>query len=114
MKLTDDTDGAVVSMVTVNPDDVDVTVESDRIAVDCAVITLSPAVSTPVVHSHSPVVELAGHVLPVSAPSANSCTVEPTGAEPVNVRVVDDVIASVFTPVFVESLRTGVETSGTA
>jgi hypothetical protein len=61
-----------VSILTVNPDDVDVTVESDKIVVDCAVITLSPDVSTPVVHSHAPVEVSAGHVLPVATPSANS------------------------------------------
>jgi hypothetical protein len=85
----------VVSTVTVSPVDVDVTVELERYVVDSAVTTLSPAVNTSVSHDHSPVVAFAVHVLPEATPSTSSCTVEPTGAEPVNVSVVADVMLSV-------------------
>ena len=112
--LTDETVGAVVSMVTVRLEDVDVTVESDRNIVDSAVTTLSPAVSTPVSHDHAPVVALAVQELPDDTPSTNSCTVDPTGAAPVNVRVVADVMLSVLTPVSSAASRSGVEMSGTA
>jgi hypothetical protein len=107
--------GAVVSTVTVRLEDVDVTVESDSTVVDIAVIALSPAVSTPVSHVHAPVVELAVQVLPVATPSAYNCTVEPTGAEPVNVSVVKEVILSVDEiPESSAVSRTGVEILGNA
>ena len=107
--------GAVVSTVTVRLEDVDVTVESDSTVVDIAVIALSPAVRTPVSHVHAPVVELAVQVLPVATPSAYNCTVEPTGAEPVNVSVVADVTVSVEElPKSSVASRSGVETLGTA
>jgi hypothetical protein len=110
-----DTVGAVVSTVTVRLEDVDVTVESDSTVVDIAVIALSPAVSTPVSHVHAPVVELAVQVLPVATPSAYNCTVEPTGAEPVNVSVVKEVILSVDEiPESSAVSRTGVEILGNA
>ena len=63
-----DTVGAVVSTVTVRPDDVDVTVEPLSTNVETAVITLSPLVSTPVLHDQMPVVEFAVHVLPEATP----------------------------------------------
>jgi hypothetical protein len=110
-----DTVGAVVSTVTVRLEDVDVTVESDSTVVDIAVIALSPAVSTPVSHVHAPVVELDVQVLPVATPSAYNCTVEPTGAEPVNVSVVKEVILSVDEiPESSAVSRTGVEILGNA
>ena len=87
--------GTVVSIVTVSPDDVDVTVESVSTVVETAVTTLSPAVSTPVSHDQTPVVEFAVHVLPEFTPSTCNCTVDPTGAEPVNVNVVAVVMLSV-------------------
>jgi hypothetical protein len=98
-----DTVGAVVSTVTVSPVDVDVTVELERYVVDSAVTTLSPAVNTSVSHDHSPVVAFAVHVLPeatalsdaASRSRTYNCTVEPTGAEPVKVSVVADVMLSV-------------------
>ena len=62
--------GAVVSIVTVNPvAEVEVTVEFERVVVETAVITFSPAVNTAVSHDHAPVVELAVHVLPDATPS---------------------------------------------
>jgi hypothetical protein len=99
----DVTVGAVVSTVTVSPVDVDVTVELERYVVDSAVTTLSPAVNTSVSHDHSPVVAFAVHVLPeatalsdaASRSRTYNCTVEPTGAEPVKVSVVADVMLSV-------------------
>ena len=114
MKLTDETVGVVVSIVTVRPDDVDTTVESDNIVVDCAVMTLSPAERTPVSHDHAPVVLFAVQVFPDDTPSTSNCTVEPAGAEPVNVSVVADVMLSVFAPVSSAASRSGVDTSGTA
>ncbi len=62
--------GAVVSIVTVSPvAEVEVTVESVRTVVETAVITLSPAVNTPVSHDHKPVEAFAAHVLPDATPS---------------------------------------------
>ena len=81
--------------MTVSPVDVDVSVELERYVVDSAVTTLSPAVNTPVSHDHSPVVAFAVHVLPEATPSTSNCTVEPTGAEPVKVSVVAEVMLSV-------------------
>ena len=105
----------MVSTVTVRLDEVDVTVESVSTVVDIAVIALSPAVRTPVSHVHAPVVELAEQVLPVATPSAYNCTVEPTGAEPVKVSVVAEVILSVDeTPESSAVSRTGVEILGSA
>jgi hypothetical protein len=103
-----------VSIVTVRPDDVDTTVESDKIVVDCAVMTLSPAERTPVSHDHAPVVLFAVQVFPDDTPSTSNCTVEPAGAEPVNVSVVADVTLSVLVPVSSVASRSGVETAGTA
>ena len=101
--------------MTVRLDDVDVTVESVSTVVDIAVIALSPAVRTPVSHVHAPVVELAVQALPVVTPSAYNCTVEPTGAEPVKVSVVAEVILSVDeTPESSAVSRTGVEILGSA
>ena len=114
MKLTDETVGEAVSIVTVRPDDVDTTVESDKIVVDCAVMTLLPAVKTAVSQVHTPVLESATQVLPDATPSTSNCTVEPTGAEPVNVSVVADVMLSVLVPVSSAASRSGVDTSGTA
>ena len=114
VKLTDETVGEAVSIVTVRPDDVDTTVESDKIVVDCAVMTLSPAERTPVSHDHAPVVLFAVQVFHDDTPSTCNCTVEPTGAEPVNVSVVADVTLSVFVPVSSAASSSGVDTSGTA
>ena len=114
MKLTDDTVGAVVSTVTVRPEDVDVTVESGNSVVDCAVITLAPVVRASVSQDHAPVDAFAAQALPVDTPSANNCTVEPAGAVPVNVSVVADVMLSVFVPVSSAASRSGVEAAGTA
>jgi hypothetical protein len=114
VKLTEDTVGEVVSIVTVRLEEVDVTVESDKIVVDSAVMTLLPAVNTSVSHDHAPVELFATHVLPDATPSTNNCTVDPTGAEPVNVSVVADVMLSVFVPVSSAESRSGVDTSGTA
>jgi hypothetical protein len=72
VKLTDDTVGEVVSIVTVRPVDVDTTVESDKIVVDSAVMTLSPAVNTAVSHDHVPVELFAIQVLPDATPSTKS------------------------------------------
>ena len=110
-----DTVGAVVSTVTVRLDDVDVTVESARIVVEAAVTTLSPTVNTSVSHDHTPVVASAVQVLPEATPSTYNCTVEPTGAEPVNVSVVADVMLSVEElPKSSVASRSGVETLGSA
>ena len=110
-----DTVGAVVSTVTVRLDDVDVTVESVSTVVETAVTTLSPAVRTPVSQDHSPVVELVVQVVPEITPSTYNCTVDPTGAEPVNVSVVADVMLSVEElPKSSVASRSGVETLGTA
>ncbi len=64
--------GAVVSMVTVSPDDVDVTVESDKTVLDSAVMTLSPAVNTAVSQDHVPVELFVVQVLPDATPSTKS------------------------------------------
>ena len=89
-----ETVGAVVSTVTVISADSEVTVESESKVVENALTFLAPLVSTPVSHDHSPVVELAVQVLPDATLSTYSCTVEPTAAEPVNVKVVADVMLS--------------------
>jgi hypothetical protein len=90
--------GNVVSIVTVRPEEVDVKRPSVNTVVACAVTLFSPAVSTPVSHDHAPVVASAAQVLPEATPSTNNCTVEPAGAEPVNVNVVADVRSSVDDP----------------
>ena len=64
--------GAVVSMVTVRPEDVDVTVESDKTVLDSAVMTLSPGVKTAVSQDQAPVELFAIQVLPDATPSTNS------------------------------------------
>jgi hypothetical protein len=62
-----------------------------------------------------PVVEFAVHVLPEETPPTYSCTVDPTGADPVNVNVVAEVMLSLFdAPESTEETRSGVETLGTA
>jgi hypothetical protein len=71
-KLTELTVGAVLSIVTVRPDEVDVTVESGKTVLDSAVITFSPVVKTPVSHDHAPVVLFATQVFPDDAPSTKS------------------------------------------
>ena len=110
-----DTVGAVVSTVTVRLDEVDVTVESVSTVVETAVTTLSPAVRTPVSHVHTPVVELVVQVLPEITPSTYNWTVEPTGAEPVNVSVVADVMLSVEElPKSSVASRSGVDVLGSA
>ena len=114
VKLTDDTVGVVVSIVTVRLEEVEVAVVSDKMVLDSAVMTLSPAVNTAVSHDQAPVELFAIQVLPDSSPSTNNCTVEPAGAEPVNVSVVADVMLSVFVPVSSAASRSGVEMSGTA
>jgi hypothetical protein len=105
----------VVSTVTVSPDDVDVAVESLSTVVETAVITLSPLVSTPVSHDQTPVVEFAVQALPEFTPSTCNCTDDPTGAEPVNVSVVVDVMLSIDElPESSAPSRSGVDTLGTA
>ncbi len=108
--------GAVASTVTVKlVAEVDVTVESVNTVVETAVITLSPSVNTPVSHDHKPVVELVVQVLPDATPSTYNWTVEPTGAEPVNVSVVAVVMLSVeLAPRSSEACRSGAEISGKA
>jgi hypothetical protein len=107
--------GNTVSTVTERLDEVEVTVELVRIVVDTAVIAFVPLVSTPVSHVHAPDVALAVHVLPEATPSTYSCTVEPTGAEPVNVSVVVDVMLSLFNaPESSAESRSGVEMLGSA
>jgi hypothetical protein len=107
--------GNTVSTVTERLDEVEVTVELVRVVVDTAVIAFVPLVSTPVSHVHTPDVALAVHVLPEATPSTKSCTVEPTGAEPVNVNVVVDVMLSLFNaPESSAESRSGVDTSGRA
>jgi hypothetical protein len=64
--------GAVVSIVTVRLEEVEVTVVSDKMVLDSAVMTLSPAVKTPVSHDHAPVELLATQVLPDVTPSTKS------------------------------------------
>jgi hypothetical protein len=64
--------GAVVSIVTVRPEDVDVTVESDKTVLDSAVITLSPVVKTAVSQDHVPVELFVVQVLPDATPSTKS------------------------------------------
>ena len=71
-KLTELTVGAVLSIVTVRPEDVDVTVESDKTVLDSAVITFSPVVKIPVSHDHAPVVLFATQVFPEDTPSTKS------------------------------------------
>ena len=101
--------------MTVSPVDVDVSVELARYVVDSAVTTLSPAVNTPVSHDQTPVVAFAVQVFPDATPSTYNCTVEPTGAEPVNVSVVADVMLSVEElPKSSVASRSGVETLGSA
>ena len=108
--------GAVASTVTVKlVAEVDVTVESVNSVVETAVITFSPSVNTPVSHDHKPVVELVVQVLPDATPSTYNCTVEPTGAEPVNVSVVEEVTLSVeLAPKSSEACKSGVAISGKA
>ncbi len=108
--------GAVASTVTVRlVAEVDVTVESVNTVVETAVITLSPSVNTSVSHDHKPVVELVVQVLPEATPSTYNWTVEPTGAEPVNVSVVAVVMLSVeLAPRSSEVCKSGVEISGSA
>jgi hypothetical protein len=72
VKLTDDTVGEVVSMVTVRPVDVDTTVESDKIVVDSAVMILLPSVNTAVSHDQAPVELFEIQVLPDATPSTKS------------------------------------------
>jgi hypothetical protein len=69
---TEEIVGAVVSTVTVKPDDVATTVESAKIAVDSAVMTLSPAVKTAVSQLQIPVTESATQVFPDATPSTNN------------------------------------------
>jgi hypothetical protein len=108
-----ETVGAVASTVTVISADSEVTVESVNTVVETAVISLSPSVKSPVSHDQTPVVEFAVHVLPEATPSTYNCTVEPTAAEPVNVRAVADVMLSVVeVPVSSAVTRSGVDTSG--
>ena len=64
--------GAVVSIVTVRPDEVDVTVESDKTVLDSAVMTFSPGVNTAVSHDHAPVELFVTQVFPDDAPSTKS------------------------------------------
>ena len=64
--------GAVVSMVTASPEDVDVTVESDKTVLDSAVMTLSPAVNAAVSHDQTPVELFVTQVFPDDAPSTKS------------------------------------------
>ena len=64
--------GAVVSIVTVSPEDVDVTVESGSKVVDCAVMALMPAVRTVVSHVHKPVEVFATQEFPDDTPSTKS------------------------------------------
>ena len=64
--LTDDTVGAVVSIVTTRADEeVCVSVTPSRVVVALALIEYVPTESVPVVHDHSPVVEFVVHVEPV-------------------------------------------------
>jgi hypothetical protein len=93
-----ETVGAVASTVTVISADSEVTVESASKVVEIAFTFLAPPESSPVSHDHAPVVELVVHVFPEADPSTYSCTVEPTAAEPVNVKVVTDVMLSSGTP----------------
>ena len=72
VKLTDETVGEVVSIVTVRLEEVEVTVESDKIVEDSAVMTLSPSVNTAVSHDHAPVELFATQVLPDATPSTKS------------------------------------------
>jgi hypothetical protein len=107
--------GNTVSTVTERLDEVEVTVELVSVVVDTAVIAFVPLVSTPVSHVHAPDVALAVHVLPEATPSTYNCTVEPTGAEPVNVSVVADVMLSVEElPKSSVASRSGVEVLGSA
>ena len=64
--------GVVVSIVTVRPEEVDVTVESDKTVLDSAVMTLSPAVNTAVSQDHVPVELFVVQVLPDATPSTKS------------------------------------------
>jgi hypothetical protein len=105
----------VVSTVTERPDEVDVTVELLSTVVETAVTTLTPLVNTAVSQVQEPVVALAVHALPEFTPSTCNCTDDPTGAEPVNVSVVTDVMLSVDEiPESSAVSRTGVDTLGTA
>jgi hypothetical protein len=72
VKLTELTVGAVLSIVTVRPDEVDVTVESGKTVLDSAVMTFSPGVNTAVSQDHAPVVLFATQVFPDDAPSTKS------------------------------------------
>jgi hypothetical protein len=72
VKLTEETVGEVVSIVTVRPVDVDTTVESDKIVVDSAVMILLPSVNTAVSHDQAPVELFEIQVLPDATPSTKS------------------------------------------
>ena len=111
-----ETVGAVVSTVTVISADSEVTGSgTSKYVVEIALTFLAPPVSSPVSHDHSPVVEFAVQVLPEATPSTYNCTVEPTGAEPVNVSVVAEVLLSVEElPKSSVASRSGVETLGSA
>ncbi len=69
---TEEIVGAVVSMVTVRPEDVEVTVESLNTVLERAVMTLLPAVSVSVSQVHAPVTSSAVHVLPDATPSTSN------------------------------------------
>jgi hypothetical protein len=56
----------------VRPDEVDVTVESDKIVLDSAVMTFSPGVNTAVSQDHAPVELFVMQVLPDATPSTKS------------------------------------------
>jgi hypothetical protein len=64
--------GAVVSIVTVRSDEVDVTVESDKTVLDSAVMTFSPGDNTAVSQDHAPVELFVMQVLPDATPSTKS------------------------------------------
>ena len=103
----------MVSTVTERPVEVDVAVELLSTVVETAVTTLTPLVNTAVSQVQEPVVALAVHVLPEFTPSTCNCTDDPTGAEPVKVSVVADVMSSVEeTPTSSVASRSGVETLG--
>jgi hypothetical protein len=109
-----ETVGAVVSTVTDNALDVDVTTESSVVDAT-AVSECTPALSVPVVHDQAPVVSFARHVLPVSVPPSFSWTDAPGGAEPVNVSAVLVVRSSLFdAPVSEPATKSGTDTAGRA
>lgn len=118
--------GAVVSTLMSNAvDEVCVALTPSIATVATARTAYVPSASVPVVHDHAPVVAFAVQVEPrlvhepedgsVPAAAVDNCTVAPTDAVPVKVRLVVEVMLSVFDdPLSDAAARSGVDTFGSA